>query len=217
MRKHSWLSRSAHLIALCAFFALPLVGCGAIVFEGETPIVATGTPPTPPEPPAPPPPPPPPAPQRVTVNADRIEISEKIQFDVDAATIKPESHGLLNEIVEVLKAHPEIKKVSIEGHTDGDGPGPKNKTLSEQRAAAVMAYLTEHGIEAGRLTSKGHGESKPIGDNNTPEGKEKNRRVEFVITQQEAVQRTYEVDPATGQRREVNGGKALSFKKEGAR
>ncbi len=220
MRKHSWSVRSARLVAACALFAFGLIGCGAIVFEGEAPIVVTGTPPAPPAPatpPPPPPPPPPPTPQRVSVTADHIEITEKIQFDVNAATIKPESNGLLDEIVQVLKAHTEIKKVSIEGHTDGDGPAAKNKTLSEQRAAAVMQYLVDHGIAAGRLASKGHGESKPIGDNNTPEGKEKNRRVEFVITEQDTVQKTYEVDPTTGERREVTGGKAISMKKEGVR
>lgn len=220
MIQRSWFLQSKRLVATCAFFALPLMACGAIVFEGAAPIAVTGTPPAPPPPPEPvepPPPPPPPPPTRVTVSADHIEITEMIQFDVNLATIKTESHGLLNEIVEVFKAHPEIKKVSIEGHTDGDGPAAKNKTLSEQRAASVMAYLVEHGVEASRMTSKGLGETKPIGDNNTPEGKEKNRRVEFVITQQEEVQKVFEVDPATGERREVQGGKQLSIKKDGAR
>ena len=144
-------------------------------------------------------------------------ITEKIQFDVNAATIDHASDSLLNEIVDVLNAHAEIKKVSIEGHTDGDGPANKNLKLSQQRAAAVMQYLVEHGIEAARLTSKGLGETMPIGDNATPEGKEANRRVEFVITEQDAVEKTYEVDPATGERREVTSGKRLSPKKAGAR
>jgi OOP family OmpA-OmpF porin len=70
-----------------------------------------------------------------------------------------------------------------------------------------MEYLVSHGIEAGRLTAKGFGESKPIATNDTPEGKEQNRRVEFLITEQEELTKTYEIDPKTGKRREVEAEK----------
>ena len=166
-------------------------------FSDSSALVVTG------EPPAPPPTPPPPEPKRVEVTADKIMISEKIQFDFNQATIKPESNGLLDEITSVIRQNPRLKKISIEGHTDSDGADSYNKKLSQGRADAVMHYLTEHGIEAGRLAAKGYGESKPIAPNDTPEGKEKNRRVEFLITQQDEVKQTIEIDPKTGEKKQV--------------
>jgi outer membrane protein OmpA-like peptidoglycan-associated protein len=174
------------------------VGCGGpIQFADDRPIRVAGTPP-------PPPPPEPKPPERVVVKKDRIEITEKIQFDFDKATIKPESHGLLNEIASVIKKNPQIKKLSIEGHTDSDGSDKYNQKLSERRAAAVRQYLVENGISDEMLTSTGFGESRPIADNSSEEGKEKNRRVEFLITDQEEVTQVFEVDPATGERRAVS-------------
>jgi outer membrane protein OmpA-like peptidoglycan-associated protein len=124
------------------------------------------------------------APKRVEVKADRIEINEKIQFEIDKADIKSESHSLLNEIVQVLRDNPQIKKVDVNGHTDDDGPDNYNQDLSGRRAKSVVEYLTGHGIDASRLMSKGFGESKPIADNATSAGREKNRRVEFLIVEQ---------------------------------
>ena len=106
-------------------------------------------------------------------------IANGIRFDVNKATLKPESMGVINEIATLMKEHPEVK-FSVEGHTDGDGDDAFNQTLSEQRAAIVVSTLTKMGIDSGRLTSKGWGESKPIDSNGTPEGKANNRRVEFV-------------------------------------
>ena len=87
--------------------------------------------------------------------------------------------GVINEIVRLMQQYPEIK-FSVEGHTDGDGDGQFNKNLSEQRAGTVMSTLIELGISGDRLVSKGFGEDVPIADNNSPEGKANNRRVEFV-------------------------------------
>ncbi|HQH25690.1 MAG TPA: OmpA family protein [Bacteroidales bacterium] len=106
-------------------------------------------------------------------------IANGIRFDVNKATLKPESMGIINEIAALMKQHPEIK-FSIEGHTDSDGDDAFNQTLSEQRAATVKAALTKMGIASERLSSKGWGESKPVDSNGTPEGKANNRRVEFV-------------------------------------
>ncbi|MCB9760160.1 MAG: OmpA family protein [Alphaproteobacteria bacterium] len=119
---------------------------------------------------------------RVKVKADRIEISDKIYFESGKATIKRSSYSLLDEIATVIKANPQIKKIRIEGHTDADGSDVANLKLSQDRAKAVMDYLVEAGVEAGRLSSAGFGESVPIADNDTPEGKAQNRRVEFLIT-----------------------------------
>ncbi|MFT3928024.1 MAG: OmpA family protein [Myxococcales bacterium] len=161
---------------LCAGMALgALSGCGGVIkFADSTPIGIRGPAPVVAE-----------VPKRVEVKADRLEIGEKIQFELDKADIKPESHGLLDEIVQVLSAHPQIKKVDVNGHTDSDGADHYNMDLSDRRAKAVVAYLTSHGVDAARLTSKGFGESKPIADNSTAAGKEQNRRVEFLITEQD--------------------------------
>ena len=105
-------------------------------------------------------------------------VASGIRFDVNKATIKPESMGVINAIYALLKDHPEIK-LSVEGHTDSDGDDAFNQDLSERRARAVADQLVKMGINDSRLTSKGWGESKPAGSNNTSEGKAANRRVEF--------------------------------------
>ncbi len=103
-----------------------------------------------------------------------------ILFDVNAATIKPESNGVLKEIADVLQKHSEIK-VKIIGHTDSDGSDNTNLDLSRKRAEAVKQFLIkEYAIDAARLDSEGKGEKEAIGDNKTKEGKAQNRRVEFV-------------------------------------
>ena len=102
-----------------------------------------------------------------------------IKFDVNKATLKPESMGPINEVFELMEKYPNIS-FCIEGHTDSDGDNDFNQTLSEERAATVMATLIDLGISADRLSSNGWGETKPIGPNNTAEGKANNRRVEFV-------------------------------------
>jgi outer membrane protein OmpA-like peptidoglycan-associated protein len=124
------------------------------------------------------------APKRVEVKADRIVINEKIQFEIDKANILSASHGLLNEVVQVLQQNGHIGKVDILGHTDNDGPDNYNKDLSDRRAKAVMSYLVEHGVAADRLQAKGLGETQPIADNATSAGREQNRRVEFMIVAQ---------------------------------
>jgi outer membrane protein OmpA-like peptidoglycan-associated protein len=106
-------------------------------------------------------------------------VTHGINFDVDKATIKPESMGTLNMIVGVMKDNPDIK-FEVDGHTDNTGNAQHNLTLSQQRADAVRTQLISMGIDASRLTTKGFGDTKPISDNNTLEGKANNRRVEFV-------------------------------------
>ncbi|WP_428330564.1 OmpA family protein [Mucilaginibacter sp.] len=106
-------------------------------------------------------------------------ITHGINFDIDKATIKPESMGTLNMVAGILKDNPDLK-FEIDGHTDNSGTAAHNATLSQQRADAVKAQLTTMGIDAARLTTKGFGDTKPMSDNTTPEGKANNRRVEFV-------------------------------------
>ncbi|HAK76293.1 MAG TPA: hypothetical protein DCM71_05155, partial [Runella sp.] len=116
-----------------------------------------------------------------TLTTDGKFIARGINFDVNKATIKPESMGTLNTIVSILKEHPEIK-FEIGGHTDTDGDDAGNLKLSQDRADTVKAKLITLGVDTARLTTKGYGETKPIGDNKTTEGKTENRRVEFVIS-----------------------------------
>lgn len=106
-------------------------------------------------------------------------ITYGITFDVGKSTIKPESMAELTRIVALMNENPTLK-FSVEGHTDSTGSETGNQTLSEQRSQAVMAKLVEMGIAADRLSASGKGQSNPIADNNTDEGRAKNRRVEFV-------------------------------------
>ena len=106
-------------------------------------------------------------------------ITYGITFDVGKATIKPESMGEINRIVQLMNENPTLK-FSVEGHTDSTGNPTSNQTLSEQRSQAIVAKLVELGIAKDRLTAVGKGQNSPIADNNTDEGRAKNRRVEFV-------------------------------------
>ncbi|MBQ6989348.1 MAG: OmpA family protein, partial [Alistipes sp.] len=98
---------------------------------------------------------------------------------VGKATIKPESMGEINRIVQLMTENPDLK-FSVEGHTDSTGKPESNQTLSEQRSKAIVDKLVELGIAKERLAAVGKGQNSPIADNNTDEGRAKNRRVEFV-------------------------------------
>ncbi|MGD9493041.1 MAG: OmpA family protein [Bacteroidales bacterium] len=106
-------------------------------------------------------------------------VTTGITFDVNKATIKPESMGAINYVFKMMQDNPDLR-FSIEGHTDSDGDETMNQTLSEQRALSVRAQLIKLGIAADRLTTKGWGESVPMVANDSPEGKAQNRRVEFI-------------------------------------
>lgn len=106
-------------------------------------------------------------------------ITHGILFDVNKSTIKPESMGALNEIARLMKNHADLK-FEVQGHTDSDGTDDANMRLSQDRADAVKEKLESMGVEKGRLTSKGFGETEPLDKNDTAEGKANNRRVEFI-------------------------------------
>jgi OOP family OmpA-OmpF porin len=119
--------------------------------------------------------------KNVVVTDSKIEIKETIFFETGRATIKAVSFPLLDEVARALADNPTIA-VRIEGHTDSQGKDRYNLVLSRARAAAVRRYLMGRGIPGRRMVSKGYGETRPIADNRTAEGRAENRRVEFVIT-----------------------------------
>lgn len=127
---------------------------------------------------------PPPPPPRVVLTPSSIQIPEKIQFETGSDKLLPVSFPLLDEIAAVLVDNPQIEVLQIEGHTDSTGGAARNRELSRQRAESVRAYLIGKGIAKGRLTAKGFGPDRPIATNDTPEGREANRRVEFNILKQ---------------------------------
>ncbi|HEX3769988.1 MAG TPA: OmpA family protein [Polyangiaceae bacterium] len=111
----------------------------------------------------------------------QIIIREQVKFRTGSAVILAASNEILSAVIGVLDGHPEITHVRIEGHTDNVGAKAMNQTLSEKRAASVVAWLTKHGIQPARLSSQGFGMDRPIDSNETPEGRQNNRRVEFHI------------------------------------
>ena len=174
-----------------------VLGCGGTTtFQDTTPIRIAVAPPAPPAPP--------PAPEKqVKIRDNRIDIGEKIQFAYDKAEVLAASFAILDELAKVIQENPHVQKVSIEGHASDEGEEQHNLLLSKARAEAVRAYLITKGVSAERLASTGFGEGKPIAANDTPEGREKNRRVEFHITKQEVTKEKVEVDPTTGEEKVI--------------
>lgn len=106
--------------------------------------------------------------------------TQGILFDTGKDVVKPESTPTLKEIAAALTSHPDLR-VEIQGHTDNVGKAADNQALSEARAAAVKAALVgSYGVNAAQLTTKGYGDTKPVADNKTAEGRQNNRRVELV-------------------------------------
>ena len=127
---------------------------------------------------------PPKKPARVVLTDSAIEIKEKVMFESGSADILEQSHGLLTEVAGMLKENPQIELMDVEGHTDSKGGARMNKKLSTSRAESVVAFLVEAGVEEARLVAKGWGPEKPIADNESEEGRDQNRRVEFNIVKQ---------------------------------
>ncbi len=121
----------------------------------------------------------------VSVTQKEITIRQQVQFAVDSATILPASNGLLTEIADVLLRNPRIHKVEIQGHTDSNGDDQHNQVLSDERANSVRTWLVSHGVPADRLEAKGYGETKPLVPNVTEGNRQRNRRVQFIIVDQD--------------------------------
>ena len=113
-----------------------------------------------------------------------VDFSEKILFAYDKSDLNSSAEGNLNKLVTILKEYPDTN-IEVQGHTDSNGSDDYNMKLSERRAAAVSAYLRGRGVAGSRLTTKGYGESAPVADNGSDEGRAQNRRVTFLITANE--------------------------------
>jgi outer membrane protein OmpA-like peptidoglycan-associated protein len=120
-------------------------------------------------------------PGMVRVEIDRITISQPVFFATDKDRILSKSFPVLRAVVDALKATPEIKKLTIDGHADVRGTAEYNLELSRRRATNIKTFFVEHGVAAERLDARGFGNTRPIDDNKTEQGRAKNRRVEFII------------------------------------
>jgi OOP family OmpA-OmpF porin len=115
------------------------------------------------------------------IEQGQIRILEQVKFKTDSAEILGESNYILDAVFDILQGHPEITRISVEGHTDSVGKAAYNKRLSEKRAASVVKWLLAAGVAPTRLSSAGFGLEAPLADNDSEEGRRKNRRVEFHI------------------------------------
>jgi outer membrane protein OmpA-like peptidoglycan-associated protein/outer membrane protein W len=158
----------------------------------------------------PPPPPPPPAPPPCespaagkTFSLEGCNVGDKVvlrgvNFEFDKATLTPDAKVLLDMVSDALLARTDIM-VELDGHTDSKGSDQYNQKLSERRAASVKQYLVGRGVDAGRMTPMGFGESQPVADNATDEGREYNRRVELKVTASKGGVTTETATPASAE------------------
>lgn len=125
-------------------------------------------------------------PKSVRVEGGQIVILQQVNFRTGSDEIDPGSFDLLQQVTDVMLQHPDIIRVAIDGHTDDKGNMRTNVELSRRRAAAVLRWMSEHGVDARRLEARGFGPKRPIADNKTEAGRAKNRRVEFQILKRSA-------------------------------
>jgi len=189
---------AAYIIVLAAFAAPAVTGC---TFHASTKTGGEEQPPPPPPPaaePAPAPAPaetaaePEPAPAEVkksnaTVKDGKVSIPGNIVFDTGKDTFKSGagSEEVLQQLKQFLEENPRVSKLRIEGHTDNVGTDASNLDLSARRALTCKKWLVDNGVDTARLLAVGFGESKPIADNSTDEGRAQNRRTEFHIAELE--------------------------------
>jgi OmpA-OmpF porin, OOP family len=110
-----------------------------------------------------------------------IVLSQQVQFETGTAVLRPESDRVLSEVARILADHPEVELLEVQGHTDEVGTPDYNRQLGQSRATSVVDWLVQHGVKRERLAPKGYGSDRPIADNTSEEGRQKNRRVEFKI------------------------------------
>jgi outer membrane protein OmpA-like peptidoglycan-associated protein len=175
--------------------AAPAALGGALICGGLAYLLTENPKPKPPPPPPPPPPerkeapkkeapkpppPPPPPPPKPAPKVERTIILDDVLFDFDKSNVKPEAAAILDRLVAFMKENSD-KKANLSGHTDNVGTEAYNQALSERRVASVKGYVVGKGVDGSRISGQGFGESKPIADNKTAEGRAKNRRVEIKV------------------------------------
>ncbi|MFP2963421.1 OmpA family protein [Myxococcus sp. 1LA] len=119
--------------------------------------------------------------QRVSIRPDRLELLERVSFAPGTATLQPRAQPVLDNVVEVLLAHPRLGVIAIEGHTDNRGDPDVQREVTLARAEAVRDYLVERGVPPDRLEAWGFGPDKPVESNETSQGREANRRLDLRI------------------------------------
>jgi OmpA-OmpF porin, OOP family len=188
------LRKSFVVLLGAALAAASLGGCaakagGSLTAGAQTPPPAPPPPPPPPPAPAPAPaPPPPPKPKvrsAVMAKGGKIALPGNIVFDTGKSTLKEGAgnEDILKQLKEFLDQNPQITRLRIEGHTDNVGDPAANMELSGQRALTIKKWLVDHGIQPKRLLAVGFGQTKPIADNSTADGRAQNRRTEFHIAE----------------------------------
>jgi outer membrane protein OmpA-like peptidoglycan-associated protein len=170
-------------------------GCkGSVQVGSTTPTASSSAPPAPTPTPTPAPTPVRVATHPIQQTGNKINVTGKIEFNEGAATFKSDGKGgidagtlsVLQSIAQVLQEHPEITQLRVDGYTDSNGNAAYNQQLSQQRAQAVVDWLTKSAsppVDPARLLSKGWGQANPIAPNTTADGQAQNRRTEFRITQ----------------------------------
>jgi outer membrane protein OmpA-like peptidoglycan-associated protein len=129
----------------------------------------------------------------------RVKFESAILFDTDSYSLKPSSKDELQQMADVLIKYPDTNLIVV-GHTDNTGSDTYNQRLSEQRAYAVKDYLVTYGVGGPRLQARGLGEAAPIAANDTPDGRQQNRRVEVHIAANEALRERAVSEAGTQQR-----------------
>jgi len=109
-----------------------------------------------------------------------MTFASDVLFPINSSYLTDQAKTALLEFVEVAKDHPDAN-IQVDGHTDATGTAEYNKWLSDKRAISVKVFLTSAGIAGSRISTEGYGLEKPVAPNNTPEGRQKNRRVEITI------------------------------------
>jgi OOP family OmpA-OmpF porin len=115
------------------------------------------------------------------VTPEQIVIHERIEFELGSSTLLPESEPVLASVLSILLREPSLTRLEVQGHTDNVGSDEANARLSQSRAETVVQYFVERGVDGARLVAKGYGETSPLFTNKTASGRDKNRRVQFVI------------------------------------
>jgi OOP family OmpA-OmpF porin len=121
------------------------------------------------------------APPTTKLVEQQVVLSQQVLFELNTAVLRPESDVVLGEVARVINEHPELELVEVQGHTDEQGTPELNRRLGQARAESVVVWLVQHGIQRRGLVPKGYGADRPVADNATEGGRQKNRRVEFHV------------------------------------